>query len=96
VIDRLLLQRLQDLPEQFQRMAIALADGDAVARIARAVADVQIADVPQADDVRMLTTAFGGVKAAAPLRAPGTARSDAPPLARAAPKGRARSRGQSF
>jgi hypothetical protein len=52
VIDLLLLQRVQDLLEELLRVAVAVARGEPVARIARSVADVQVADVAESDDVR--------------------------------------------
>jgi hypothetical protein len=50
MIDRLLLERLQDAAEELQRMALALPGGDAVARVARALSDVEVADVAEPDD----------------------------------------------
>jgi len=48
VVDRLLLQGLQDAPQQLQRVAVAFPRGDPVARVAGALADVEVADVAEA------------------------------------------------
>jgi hypothetical protein len=52
VVDLLLLQGVQDLLQELQRVSVAVARGEPVARIARAVADVQVADVAESDDGR--------------------------------------------
>jgi len=50
VVDLLLPQGPDELPGDLGGVAVAIPGDEAVARVARAVADVQVADVTETDD----------------------------------------------
>jgi hypothetical protein len=50
VVDRFLLQGLEDLLEQLERVPVAVPGRDAVARVPRPIADVEVGDVAEPQD----------------------------------------------